>query len=309
MHKMNCSSYENIIRNSNYDFKCKKGLLKQKSSDLYVNGIYNFHLSYSKKKINRKRNNIHLPNGKLTYKYTKDDNILYVNNKLKIINAVTNRFICFYYIEIESTDGRKQQIVNKTGIKIREIIDAFCNVANGHMPVNVYTKDPIIFELFFFIVNNYIYQDTHFTHFYNASFNKNINKYQIYIQFIFKCSNVFQIHKHKVSYKTHSCIMGKNTNRILDDNNNSGGVDNKWPYKFSDQSVIIVDNNINTVISPKIHINIPRAAIHQDYFNDEKNCRNNYWKRMDCFVKPNHVFLKHLGQTFNYFTRDGCTML
>ena len=272
----------NIIRNSSFEL-CRSinGMIKQQPSDIYIKGLYTYYISYSKKKINRKLNKFK-KGGKLTCTYEDSATNLYLNNKLKVVNCVTNRLVKFQYIEISSSTSKKEIISNLHGLSMKCILNICLTICNGSLPVNIYTNDPIIFELFFFLVDNFIYKDIHFKS------DLLQNSCRIMIRFI-ACDDLYLIHKKKLPYKTHTVALKDS----VDDNDHDH--DNvSLSYTFSDQNVVIIDNNYNHLNSPKIFINIPRSAINKDYFSKD-DLTHVY------FLEPQHVVHKNIKNTLKYF--------
>lgn len=302
---LQCNSLlnENIINSSNFEnTRYRLFSLKFHATDIIVKGLFFYCISHSKRKINRTEHDKNFEGRKLYFNYVDNINIFYLDNKLKIVNYITNRYIQINKLKLESI--RQFKIIqDKKGLCLKMILDTFLSLCNIGMPVNIYTSDPIISELLCFLIHNYVDKDKHFKRIPSECFNKYLNTYQILVHYI-KCEkNQHMLSNKKYKKKTHSCLFksSKKTNSIYNDYCSV-------PYTFEDQNVKIVDNNFNHQCPPTIYINIPPSAINKNYFiKNKKNlkikniatCKN----LSSPFLNPDHVIHKNMEKMFQYFVQ------
>ena len=308
---------ENIIYSSNFEYHRTRSLstISHSVSDIKIDGQYNFYLSPSKRKIDRADIGDNIPNtGKLVFDYTDNSNVFYMNNKLQIVNTVTNRYCQFNNVNIVSNTLCKN-ISNPSGISLSTIREEFLTCCCQKMPVNVLTVDPIIYEVMYFIISNFVYRDIHFVDIPIRCYNKYSGLVQILIHYVTKCK------EHGYNRKTHSCLIRNNKDCNTVVNSNNTRVTN-IPYTFSDQYVVICDNNFNYTCPPIIKINIPVSAIDRkcnfllDTTQKKKKIINNNNKKLKLkrnhiqreegrrdieFVLSTHPALKAISNIKNYF--------
>ena len=119
-----------LFKNTNYDYdKCKPTFLNMTYDDLKVEGSYIFVYTPLKRKLNKCNLNIkkNKNTGRNVYNYNKTySNVFYINNKLKITENITNRFVVFNTLSFYSMrNGNSIDICDDTnyGIRIESIIE------------------------------------------------------------------------------------------------------------------------------------------------------------------------------------------
>ena len=293
---------ENIINNSNFEnTRCRLFSSKIHVSDITIDGMFFYAISHSKKKINRtEHDNQDFEGGKLYFNYVETVNIFYLDNKLKVVNYITNRYIVIYKLKLESKTQFKI-IRDENGLCLKLILDTFLSLTDSVMPVNVYTNDPIISEIFSYLICNHVDKDKHFKNIPSECFNKRLDTYQILVHYV-KCEkNQHMLSNMKYPKKTHSCLFKSNKKTIY-----NNGYCCSVPYTFDDQNVMILDNNFNHQCPPTIFINIPPSAINKNYFkrkNQKIKKRKNIAICNSPFLNPDHVIHKNMEKMFQYFVR------
>lgn len=331
-----------IILKSNYEIdRCKRSVLKIRGNDFFISGQFNFFYSPMKKKINKTKllyassssnffiqkrkslkkigtlnindeydtNTTYNNSGRNIFQYTSMSKLFYLDNKLKVINLISNRFAIIsslklqslfrdeYIINNDSNNNDKKNDACETNIKtfiddgicvksISEQLTSFLiNNRNCHFPTNIFTNHPVICEIIVYILTEFV--------------SKHIPPQKILVSFVKNCENLQYLmydNNEKFEYKTRTCLLNSNpyNNDIINKN-----IYNQ-PYTFGDQNFIIWDNNYN--YSKKIYVNIPLTAINnKSYFKIDKNKNKHDGHNYDNenFLKDD--FLKLLGKSLSYF--------
>ena len=279
------------FKNINYDYdKCKTTFLNMTYDDLKVEGSYIFVYTPLKRKLNKCDLNIkkNKNTGRNVYNYNKTySNVFYINNKLKITENITNRFVVFNKLSFYSMrNGNSIDICDDTNyeIRIESIIESYSKISKRVMPVHVYTSNPVICELMAFIISNYLRQNI-FTHIPQECYNKYRNVFQIVIYYIKNLQSVHHIQStEKYRVKTRSCVITTEKNMDVDDEDSSPSP----LYTFNDQSIVIVDNNYNDLKPPKIIVNISKKS-------------SNYHDIRQFFINPNDKIWDDFQTTCKFF--------
>ena len=298
-----------MIKNTNYEkHRFKKINLKLTMNDLLVDG--NFIIVYApfKRKLNKCYLNLKRRNtttGRNIHRYNKMySNVFYVNNKLKIIENISNRFIVFNKLTFSQIGINKSITITddeNCGLRIDSIVDCIRKISGKSIPAHVYTNNPIICELMVFIISKYLKRHM-FLNIPQQCYYR--NKVQTLVFYVQNLSNIYDIqnttNKYPHHVKTRSCIIRNNDDDDDDDDDASS------LYTFTDQSIIIVDNNYNDVKSPRVIINIPKNSINPKYFANGGNKKRKSKKNVadDHFVDPNHEIMNSIIKSFEYFSNE-----
>ena len=175
----------NILLNANYEFnRCSStSSIALSPTDISASCLYTFCYSPSKRKIGKEK--------RLFY-YTPNSTVLYLDNKFKVVEYVTNRYVVVQ--QIRFTVGNVYRILEMlNGISIKNICDHFLFCCNAIIPANVITHDPIVCEVLSFAISNYIRCCDLPKHILNTTDMKTL------VHFVSKC----QVHGNK--RKTRAC--------------------------------------------------------------------------------------------------------
>lgn len=262
-----------IVKNTNYEeHRFKTSYLKLTHNDLKVSGTFIYLYAPLKRKISKNNLNKN-SSGRNIYRYDKKySNIFYLNNKLKITECITNRYVVFNKLTFYSNNKSENIYDDKNcGIRIESIISSILQISEKFIPPRIYTNNPIVCELMLFIMSKYLKPNM---------FRNITSQARISIYYIKNIQNISKLQNNiKYRFKTRSCLIN---NRNENDN-----ISSSLLYTFTDQSIIIVDNNYNDEKFPKIIINIPQNSIS---------------KKEDFFINPNHEIMKSISKGFSYFS-------
>ena len=277
--KMSKNNY--IIKNSNFEHhRTRWKKMKINNSDIIIFAKFIYVYAPFKRKLNRYVN-------QNSYKYNQFCNVFYLDNKLKIQDDISNRIVVFKKLEFISKAHNKKIILIEDsinyGISINSIIYAIKKITDGICPVTVFTEHPIINELAVFIFTNYINKVTDFSFIPKDCFEKSKIP-RISFTYVNTNKNLLTIKgSNNYVFKTRKCIL-KYTDKNISCNNEIND-----PYLLDKENIIIIDNNYNDNVSPKIIINIPVNAM---IFDHEKG---------KYFINKEHNIFDNISKTFKYF--------
>ena len=252
-------------------------------SDLYVTATYIYYFAPLKRKLKRPVKDRSYT-GRNIYQYDHNSNMFYVDNKFKFTEKITLRYVVFTEVEIFSKSKNQRVIFTQdanNGISIQTLVEKVLQITNGDPPANVFTNDPIISELCVFLFSFHLKKEM-----FNVTPSSRVEVKVLYIHKS-DMEDVVKLHPESKEYtfKFRGCTLKNQDNN----NNNKATISPKdnCLYNYQDEPMIIVDNNYNHLHPPKIFLNIPIDAVHEDYFNEKNDDVSNlpYFIKND-FLKP-----------------------
>ena len=262
---------QRMIASSNYEVdRCQHKKLPVKSTDVAIFGDFKLYFAPMKRKIDNKKLFQQDLIGRNNYDYQRESDAFFVNNKLKVVDMITNRVVTAQKLTFRHYDGRCIN-VQEEKLNVNSIMTAFSSPQFA--PQNIFTNHPIVCELFHFLISNFYYYSS----------DRKIVLH--YVKNLRNNDNVFStLQKRKFHFKSRAAIPNNN-------HHHHHHSVYKKKYLFKDQSIVIVDDNNNDV-SPKVFINVPRKYVNSKYFSRDP-------KEMNYFIKKK--FFVHMNKGFNKY--------
>ena len=282
-----------IIKNSDLEVHRNRNLeLKIRKNDLIVCGTYQFSYSPLKRKLHK---SVKLNSKGLShYTYNKTSSRFFLDNKLKVLKSVTNRFVDLKDLYITndflfSRDWKK--ISSKKSLRIEDIVDIIFNVIGDNViPDNIYTNDPIICEILVFLFQNFIINQ--------MKKEKHRKKIEV-VYFVNSITKNKFINSKYYVVKKRSCPLNQ-----VNIKTEEMETDKQEHYSLQDQTLLIMDDNTNDVQSVKIKINLPLFCIAQP--NEKYMIDLNYYddKYKKIIEKRERFYKTHISEISKYFVNN-----
>ena len=247
----------NIINSSNYEFHRNKKSNYICSSDLIIHGLVLFNYAPLKRRID----GLDLFNvpiiGRSYISYNDNTDIFFTDNKLKVVDIISNRsfnVICLLFHTVNGSVVRIKHDLNdknKSGLSLKYIMDTFlqvCRMNNDDkglfFPKNIFTNDPLICELFHFLLSNFLmYSHTNI-------------KICFLLGVKFNTKNIVAKLKSKRYNSKTRVVNGKSIDNMVIKNTSDCSSSPFDKYLFEKQVLIIKDCRVGKF--PKIIINLAK---------------------------------------------------
>ena len=277
-----CTYINNMINSSNYEINRNRRNTPISSSDLVIHGLVMYNYAPLKRRIDGKDLFNTAIVGRSYLHYNDDTDTFFTDNKLKVIDIISNRNFNILYLIFHRGDGlilkikHDLQEKDKFGLCLKTIMNAFLQVcsytsSNGscsyNFPKNIFTNDPLVCELFHYLLSKFLMYH-----------HKNIRIFFI-IDVKFNIKNIIaKLKKKKFRCKTR-VVYAKNTDSITDTVKDLTSNSHQFgKYWFQNQLLVIKDCRIGKF--SKIIINILPDHIEngKDYYIIEKKEKNDQYR-------------------------------
>ena len=258
---------KNIIYSSNYEICRSKKIPFIRPNDLVIYGVSLYTFAPKKRRINNKQRRI----GRNYLGYNNNSHCFFVDNKLKVVNLISNRCFVPQILVFCHFNGKKIKIENKHGLSIELIINTFLQICQEQKwPHNIFTDNEFICELFHYLLSSnffpYPHKDIKICHVLNSTFHSRKDVFHKLNTKKYKCKTrmVCNSDDHENAMVNAATFLIKNS---YESNNNE--------YNLKEQLVCIQDCLIDSY--PQINITIGKEHIqNKSYFINCKSKKEKY---------------------------------